>query len=40
MKYLLAASMMLGLAACTSVTVKPVSGDIAMKDVCILTNPP
>lgn len=39
MKYLLAASVMLGLAACTSVKVKPVDGDIVMKQVCIHANP-
>lgn len=39
MKYLLAASLMLALAACTSVKVKPVDASIAMKRVCIHTNP-
>ncbi|HEY8587506.1 MAG TPA: Sbal_3080 family lipoprotein [Rhodanobacter sp.] len=39
MKYLLAASLMLGLAACTSVKVKPVDTSLAMHRVCIQTNP-
>lgn len=38
MKYVLAASLVLALAGCTSVKVKPVDGSIAMKRVCIHTN--
>jgi hypothetical protein len=39
MKYLLAASLVLALAACTSVKVKPVDANLTMKRVCIHTNP-
>ena len=39
MKYLLAAAAVLGLVGCTSVNVKPVDHSIAMKHVCIHTNP-
>ncbi|MEO6801444.1 MAG: Sbal_3080 family lipoprotein [Rhodanobacter sp.] len=39
MKYLIAASLLLGLAACTAVKVKPVDASTAMKRVCIHTNP-
>jgi hypothetical protein len=39
MKYWIAALPVLALAACTSVKVKPVDGNVVMKRVCIHTNP-
>jgi hypothetical protein len=39
MKYWIPALSVLAIAACTSVKVKPVDSSIAMKHVCIRTNP-